>query len=114
MRRRWRQTKDGFVEIPVAQTGHSSAPAYIPDIEPFKSPIDGSIINTRRQLEAHNRRHGVSNDLDSLREQTQKVLERQRKPVTDRKERISSLVTAFDKVQQGYKPNVETSFDPNQ
>jgi len=32
------------------------------EIEPFKSPIDGSLINSRKQLEAHNRRHNVTQD----------------------------------------------------
>ena len=36
----------------------------IPDIEPFVSPIDKSVIGSRPQLEAHNRRHGVTNSAD--------------------------------------------------
>lgn len=30
------------------------------DIEAFKSPIDGSIIDDRRKLREHNHRHGVT------------------------------------------------------
>ncbi len=31
----------------------------MPDIQPFQSPIDGSVISSRPHLAAHNRRHGV-------------------------------------------------------
>ena len=41
----------------------------------FISPVDGTHIHSRRQLVEHNKRHNVSNDLDSLREQTQRSLE---------------------------------------
>ena len=34
------------------------------DVKPFKSPIDGSVISTRRKLDEHNRRHGVTNSAD--------------------------------------------------
>lgn len=33
-------------------------------LQDFKSPIDGQIISTRSQLEAHNRKHGVTNSSD--------------------------------------------------
>ena len=32
------------------------------EITPFKSPIDGSMITSRKELEAHNRRHNVTLD----------------------------------------------------
>lgn len=32
------------------------------EIEPFKSPLDGTVISSRKQLEEHNRRHGVTQD----------------------------------------------------
>jgi len=34
------------------------------NIEPFKSPIDGSIISCRSQLRAHNKKHGVTDIRD--------------------------------------------------
>ena len=34
------------------------------DIDAFRSPIDGSIIDDRRKLREHNRRHGVTNSSD--------------------------------------------------
>lgn len=33
-------------------------------IQPFKSPIDGSIITCRSQLKEHNKRHGVTDSRD--------------------------------------------------
>jgi len=33
-------------------------------IEPFKSPIDGSVISCRSQLRAHNKKHGVTDIRD--------------------------------------------------
>ena len=34
------------------------------DIKPFVSPIDKTVISSRPHLEAHNRRHGVTNIAD--------------------------------------------------
>jgi hypothetical protein len=36
----------------------------IGDIEPFKSPIDGTLITSRSKLRDHNKRHGVTNVQD--------------------------------------------------
>ena len=36
----------------------------MPDIEPFVSPIDQTVIGSRPQLEAHNKRHNVTNTAD--------------------------------------------------
>ena len=44
--------------------------------QPYVSPIDGSVIKSRGGLAEHNKRHGVSNDLDHLREQAQKSNQR--------------------------------------
>lgn len=48
----------------------------MPDIEPFVSPIDGSVISGRRALEAHNRRHNVTNVADFKNEWEAKAKER--------------------------------------
>jgi hypothetical protein len=37
---------------------------FIKPLEPFNSPIDGSIISCRSQLRAHNEKHGVTNMAD--------------------------------------------------
>jgi hypothetical protein len=38
---------------------NSLAPAVLPDIEPFVSPIDKSVISSRSTLRAHCKAHGV-------------------------------------------------------
>ena len=40
------------------------APGVIPPMKEFVSPIDGSVITTSRQLNAHNAKHGVTNSAD--------------------------------------------------
>jgi hypothetical protein len=40
------------------------APTVMRGIEAFKSPIDGSIIASRKQLAEHNKKHGVTNASD--------------------------------------------------
>ena len=42
--------------------GHD--PGIMPDIEPFVSPVDGSVISSRSQLRVHNRVHDVTNAAD--------------------------------------------------
>lgn len=37
----------------------ADAPAVIPDIEPFISPIDGTLITSRRDLRVHQEQHDV-------------------------------------------------------
>lgn len=46
--------------------GHTKkeGPQIIKSIEPFKSPVDGSIISDHAQLREHNRRHGVTDSRD--------------------------------------------------
>ena len=46
-----------------AQKQVSSA-AVVNDIEPFVSPIDGSVIGSRTDLRNHNARHGVIQQLE--------------------------------------------------
>lgn len=36
-----------------------TSPEIIPDIDAFQSPVDGSMITSRRELREHNRRNGV-------------------------------------------------------
>lgn len=98
-KRTWVQTKDGLVEVFRGQSA-SVAPSIRMGIEPFQSPIDGSVISTRAQLAAHNTRHGVTNDLDSLREKTKLHLANQQSHGTsagDKKERINTLIEAYDR-----------------
>jgi hypothetical protein len=50
----------------------------MPDIEPFISPIDGSVITGRRALEEHNKRHNVTNVADFKDEWERKGKERKK------------------------------------
>jgi hypothetical protein len=66
--------------------------------EPFVSPVDGSRVRNRGELAAHNRIHGVTNDIDSLREKGNRELNR--KPNTgSKKERVATIVDAMERVQ---------------
>ena len=61
---RWRQAivngKSEF--IPIDESARKADGHYIQgDIESFVSPVDGSVISDRRQLEEHNRRNNVVN-----------------------------------------------------
>lgn len=42
----------------------ADGPMVMKPMQDFKSPIDGSIISSRQQLNAHNKRHGVTNSSD--------------------------------------------------
>lgn len=98
MRRTYRQNKETgkFEEV----TPFLARPTQnvTDDIAPFISPVDGSHITTKRQLESHNRRNGVTNDLDSLKEKTSRHLARQNNGLS-KKERINDLVRSYDYVQ---------------
>ena len=74
---------------------------FIPDIEPFVSPVDGKIINSRPQLRAHNKFHDVTNYADFSPEYIQKkVQERQQRlhgqTPQDKQDRIEHLKRALD------------------
>ena len=58
--------------------------------QPYISPIDGSVIKSRGGLEEHNKRNGVSNDLDHLREQAQRRPEDSSKQ--ERKDAIADTI----------------------
>ena len=64
--------------------------------QPYVSPIDGTVIKSRGGLAEHNKRHGVSNDLDHLREQAQKSNEKT--PVGTVRERKLAIKDAIDRV----------------
>ncbi|RLA29191.1 MAG: hypothetical protein DRR15_16515 [Gammaproteobacteria bacterium] len=59
---RWRQCRHTGKLIPVDEAAKKYAGHYIQgDIETFVSPVDGSVISDRKQLEDHNRRNNVVN-----------------------------------------------------
>ena len=71
----------------------------------FISPVDGTRIDSKRKLDNHNRQHGVSNDLDSLREQTQKAS--QPKTLSPR-ERKNQIADAYERASSsGFSRRVE-------
>lgn len=73
----------------------------MPDIEPFVSPVDGSVITGRRALREHNKRHGVTNVADYKNEWRDKAKERASfysgDAKYDQKRRIEHLKNAFEK-----------------
>ncbi len=95
----WTQDRETgkFIEVQKVRKA-SNGPYVHRDIEPFVSPVDGSVISSANQLRDHNKKHGVSNDLDSLREQTQR--EMLRTPYTGtREERITAIRESIEKLQ---------------
>ena len=57
---RWIQVDGKLVpaeEVERTQSGHRIQ--IMRDLKPFKSPVDGSVISTRRQRTLHNKRNGV-------------------------------------------------------
>lgn len=103
-KRTWVQTKEGLVEVFREGPQNSVAPSIRMDVQPFRSPVDGTIISSRAGLVAHNQRHGVTNDPDSLREKTARHLANQQSHGTrpeDKKARIAALVEGFDRASAG-------------
>ena len=62
----WVQDSETGEFIPKSELGRHDpdAPAVHGGIEAFKSPIDGTMIDDRAKLRAHNQRHGVTNISD--------------------------------------------------
>ena len=69
--------------------------------EPYLSPVDGSVIRNRSDLKEHEKRTGQTNDLDHLREQTQRevagrkvgspgTIEERKQAIRDACERVRS------------------------
>ena len=73
----------------------------------FISHIDGTHLKSRRDLVNHNRQHGVSNDLDSLREQTARANE----PIRlSQRERKNNIADAYERASSsGFSRRVEYS-----
>lgn len=73
----------------------------IKDIEPFKSPVDGTVIIGRKSLREHNIRNGVTNAAD-FKETWEKAAKEREKFYSgdsryDRADRIEALKYAFEK-----------------
>ena len=51
--------------VPRETVAKQQSTAYVPkEFEPFKSTIDGSVVNDRAQLAQHNKRNGVTDARD--------------------------------------------------
>jgi hypothetical protein len=58
------QGADGKMVPRSAAKRTSTTAAILAPIDSFKSPIDGTIINTRSQLAAHHKEHGTTDSRD--------------------------------------------------
>lgn len=77
--------------------------------EPFRSPVDGSIVSSRRELQEHNKRNNVVNTHDGYDEKailgwTQKDYQ---KPLDEerRKDLKDDMKKAVQKLEEGYTPH---------
>lgn len=76
-------------------------PYVLPDIEPFVSPVDGTVVSSRAHLREHNRKNDVHNYADYSPEYVEKkVKERhqrlQGQTKQDREHRIEALKSAIE------------------
>jgi hypothetical protein len=114
MRRKWIQdpVTHKLIEIP---TDHKPPARKTPFLkfeqEPFRSPVDGSIISNARQLRAHNREHNVIDSRDwGNKEMCNTDAKRDREQiqagthVATNKQRKADVVEAFNRVEAGHKP----------
>lgn len=77
-----------------------SKSAYVmEDIKPFVSPVDGTVISSRPHLEAHNRRHGVTNSADYSKEYLKSRADQRVKQQTreGRQERVNLIRSALER-----------------
>lgn len=100
MRRTYRQNKETGKFEEVNRSYSQKLASVTDDLVPFISPVDGSHISTKGELERHNKRNGVTNDIDSLKEKASQQLARQRAPVGNKDERVKDIVSAHDFVTQ--------------
>lgn len=101
MRRRYRWSPEAGCLVEIGNETREFGVMVMPDIEPFVSPIDQSVVSGRAALREHNKRHGVTNAADYTNEWKQKAAERARfftgDPTYDRADRIDALKHAYEK-----------------
>lgn len=63
---RWIQCPDTNKLIPAEEFDRPKERHHMimTDIKPFRSTVDGTVVSTRSQLEAHNKRNNVTNSSD--------------------------------------------------
>lgn len=91
--------------IRTATAGHVTG-----KFQPFRSMIDGTIIQTQRDLESHNKRHNVALLNDGYSDEQIKNLKPKQHRV-DKQELVQDLVLATDAVTNGYRPTVQVQDD---
>ena len=82
----------------------AAGPYFIPDIAPYRSPIDGSVVGGRRQHRDHMRAHGV-------------IEVGNEKPVPFKPKPLPSIADSVREAAQmlnnGYRPRLD-AFNPNE
>lgn len=79
----------------------------IHSFSPVISPVTGEHIRSATQLREHEKRTGMTNDLDSLREQAQRESTRKHKTGT-RQDRLNGLLDSWERAESsGYSRRVE-------
>lgn len=92
--------------VKTIRTGPATATS---SFAPYRSPVDGTIIASKRDLEAHNKRNNVALLNDGYSEETIRAGDIKRKATTlDKNELAADLAQAKAMVESGYKPQVQT------
>lgn len=86
----WDPEVNDLVEVSNTTSSGETLPYIQTDITPFKSPIDGTVIESRSQLRRHMAKHKVI-PLDEL-----KGMKRPDRSAEYKKERIRALSDAFE------------------
>lgn len=105
MRQRYRQNPKTLEMEPINEAAAKARGILIcPDISPFKSVVDGTVITGRRALREHNKRNNVTFTEDFNGEWETKRKERDRMyggdPTYDRTRRIEHVKRAVDKLSR--------------
>ena len=108
---RWRQSlneetgKYEFIPVDEAAARHDGH-FVRGDIEAFQSPIDGSIIRSRKALEDHCRKHGVVQSQEFTPEFYEKKARERNKPLTTAEKfaRKQEIWEVWNRVEAGQRP----------
>lgn len=107
MRQRYRQNPK-TLEMELISESEGFRPYGIlvcPDIQPFKSIVDGTVITGRAALREHNRRNNVTFTEDYKQEWKDKAKAREKMfsgdPSFDRKRRVEAIQASIEKHRRG-------------
>ena len=81
--------------------------------DPFLSPVDGSTIRTKRELQEHNKRNNVVSMADGYSDEKIKagLTTKPAAPLVDRADLEKDVAQAINMVRDGYKPTIEVHDD---